>query len=148
VRWRGWLAAAALSAATAAQAAPPDCRTSPVYPAGCFGGGHGCREISRAEQPCFSVRGRIVAANGDPTFRVQPQGTDRLLGVVGGDADAASPTVLPQNLRAAMTPPDPGQLRSVVGVFRVCPLAPDRAGWTRPVCIVDFALDATADDRR
>ncbi|HEY1426002.1 MAG TPA: hypothetical protein VGF50_04955 [Caulobacteraceae bacterium] len=128
------LAAAVAMLATAAHAAP-DCRTTPVYPAGCFGGGRGCRAIPYASQPCFSVRGRLSVWNGSPTFRLRPQGTRRLLGVVGGDGDAASPNVLPSDVRGAMTPRSPGELGSVTGVFRVCPLAPERAGWMRPVCI-------------
>jgi hypothetical protein len=131
------LASAALVAAGAARADAPDCRTAPVYPAGCFGGGPGCRAIPYAQQPCFTVRGRLSGWNGNPTFRLAPRGTKRLLGVFGGDADAASPTVLPQNVRAAMTPPTPGDLTPVTGVFRVCPLAPDRPGWMRPVCIAE-----------
>lgn len=123
-----WLAPAIVMAATAAQAAP-DCRTSPVY---------------RARLPCFSVRGRLSVWNGAPTFRLRPAGTKRLLGVVGGDGDAASATVLPPAVRAAMTPPTPGELRSIVGVFRVCPLAPERAGRMRPVCLASASGIAPA----
>jgi len=117
--------------------ADTDCRTSPVYPAGCFGGGPGCRAIPYAQQPCFTVRGRLSVANGAPTFRLRPDGTRRVLGVFGGDADAASPTVLPPKVRAAMTPAAPGELTPVIGSFRVCPFAPERAGWMRPVCIAE-----------
>lgn len=60
-----------------------------------------------------------------------------MLGVVGGDGDPASPSVLTPGLRAAVTPASPGGLRPVVGVFRVCPLAPERSGRMRPVCIAD-----------
>ena len=131
--------AAALATALALGASPShaasDCRTAPAYLAGCFGGGPGCRAIPYARLPCFTVRGRLSAANGNPTFRLRLQGTKRLLGVFGGDADAASPTVLPPNVRAAMTPPEPGELSPVTGTFRVCPFAPERAGWMRPVCI-------------
>jgi hypothetical protein len=67
-----------------------------------------------------------------------------VLGVVGGDGDPASPSALTPQLRAAMTPATPGELRPVVGVFRVCPLAPDRAGRMRPVCIADASQLAPA----
>jgi hypothetical protein len=83
------------------------------------------------------VRGRLSAWNGAPTFRLRPDGSSRVLGVVGGDGDPASPTVLTPALRAAMTPAAPGDLRPVTGTFRVCPLAPDRPGHMRPVCIAD-----------
>lgn len=99
-------------------------------------GGADCRRMPDRE-PCFSVRGELVVANGNPTFRLRPRGSRRVLGVVGGDGDAASPSALTPALRAAMTPPSPGELRPVVGVFRVCPLAPDRPGRMRPVCIAD-----------
>ena len=143
-----WLALAILAPATAAQAAP-DCRTSPVYPAGCFGGvGRGCHAIPAASEPCFSVHGQLSAWNGTPTFRLHPRGSKRLLGVLGGDGDAASPTVLPPNVRTAMTPPAPGDLRPVSGVFRVCPLASGRAGWMRPVCIASASDLVPAPDSR
>ena len=127
---RGWLAVAILVLATAAHAAP-DCRTSPID-----------------RSPCFSVRGRLSVANGAPTFRLRPSGSKRLLGVVGGDGDPASPTALTAPLRTAMSPPTPGELRPVIGVFRVCPLTPDRPGRMRPVCIADAGQLSLAPDVR
>ena len=115
--------------ASAAQAAP-DCRLSP------------------SPGPCFSVRGRLSVWNGAPTFRLQPDGSKRVLGVVGGDGDPASASVLTPALRTAMTPPSPGELRPVTGSFRVCPLAPERAGHMRPVCIADASQIAPAPDPR
>jgi hypothetical protein len=128
-------AAAILTLATAAQVtaaqAAPDCRASPI-----------------ARQPCFSVRGRLSGWNGAPTFRLHPSGSKRLLGVVGGDGDPASPSVLTPALRAAMTPPAPGDLIPVTATFRVCPLAPDRPGRMRPVCIAGAAQIAPSPDPR
>ena len=103
-----------------------------------------CRPASHAQQPCFGVRGRLSVANGNPTFRLRPAGSTRLLGVVGGDGDAASRTVLPENVRAAMTPAAPGEMKPVAGVFRVCPLKPERAGRMRPVCIAEASQIAPA----
>jgi hypothetical protein len=126
-------AAAILALASAAQAmsswAAPDCRPT-----------------SAVRQPCFSVRGRLSVWNGAPTFRLQPTGSKRMLGVAGGDGDPASPSVLSPALRAAMTPPSPGELSPVTGVFRVCPLAPDRPGRMRPVCIATASRIAPATD--
>ena len=121
---------AAVALATAAQAAP-DCRVSPG-----------------ARAPCFSLRGRLSAWNGAPTFRLRPSGSKRVLGVVGGDGDPASPSALTPALRAAMTPPTPGDLLPVTGTFRVCPLAPDRTGRMRPVCIAEAGQIAPAPERR
>ena len=126
-----WLVTAIARAGDAPPAAAPDCRPPPAD-----------------GQPCFSVRGRLSVANGAPTFRLAPQGSKRVLGVVGGDGDPASPSVLTPPLRAAMTPPAPGELRAVVGVFRVCPLAPERAGRMRPVCIAGASQIAPAADSR
>jgi hypothetical protein len=122
--------AVALALATAAHAAP-DCRPS-----------------ASVREPCFSVRGRLSVWNGAPTFRLHPNGSKRLLGVVGGDGDPASPTVLTPALRAAMTPSAPGDLLPVTASFRVCPLAPDRPGRMRPVCIADASQIAPAADTR
>ena len=124
-----WLLAIVLAVATAAQASP-DCRVSPVV-----------------REPCFSVRGRLSAWNGAPTFRLHPSGSKRVLGVVGGDGDPASPSALTPALRAAMTPSSPGELRPVVADFRVCPLEPDRPGRMRPVCIADARHVAADPDR-
>jgi hypothetical protein len=122
--------AIAVALATAAQATP-DCRVSPA-----------------AREPCFRVRGRLSVWNGVPTFRLSPHGSKRMLGVVGGDGDPASPTALTPALRTAMTPPWPGELRAVAGAFRVCPLAPDRPGRMRPVCIAEASRMAPAPDGR
>jgi len=94
------------------------------------------------------VRGRLSAWNGAPTFRLHPDGSKRLLGVVGGDGDPASRSVLTANLRAAMTPPSPGDLQPVTARFRVCPLAPDRRGRMRPVCIADASEITASPDSR
>jgi hypothetical protein len=95
----------------------------------------GCRHAPFYAAPCFSVRGRLDGYNGTPTFRLRPAGSHRLLGVLGGDGDPASPSVLPDNVRAAMTPPEPGSLNPVEGVFTVCPMAADKPGRMRPVCL-------------
>jgi hypothetical protein len=44
---------------------------------------------------CFWVRGRLSAANGNPTFRIWPIGTHRMLGVLGHQAMGTSLTFLP-----------------------------------------------------
>ena len=130
-----WAVAAILAVATSVQASAA--RAAPD-----------CRPAASARQPCFSVRGRLSVWNGAPTFRLQPVGSKRVLGVVGGDGDPASPSALTPALRAAMSPPAPGDLRPVTAVFRVCPLAPDRPGRMRPVCIADASRIAPAPDSR
>ena len=140
------IAALALIGATQAQAGD-DCRRIPVYSAACFSQikpHAGCAAISRAKAPCFAVSGELGVSNGVPSLRIRRLGTRRILGVLGGDGDAASPTILPPALRAAMTPASPGDLNAVTGEFQVCPLATERAGWMQPVCIVSAARVAAA----
>ncbi|MBO9600895.1 MAG: hypothetical protein J7496_00155 [Novosphingobium sp.] len=84
--------------------------------------------------PCQWVRGRLSTYNGNPTFRIWPQGTRRLLGVVGekpGETEDAA--ILPIAVRKA----DPGFERDIWGSFRVCPVTPERKGLMRMVRMVD-----------
>lgn len=138
-----------LAIAGAAVAAGDDCRRIPVYSARCFsdrGPSSRCRTIPASQAACFVVHGRLSVANGAPSLRLVPRGSHRILGVFGGDGDAESPTVLPPGLRAAMLPTGPGSLRTVVGDFRVCPLATERTGWMRPVCIASATHVVPHDD--
>jgi hypothetical protein len=135
-------ALAVLVVAGPAGASGGDCRRAPVYTARCFDlpkPHRSCDAVAHAAAPCFAVRGRVYAANGAPAIRLSRAGTRRIFGVVGGEGDPASPTLLPPALRAAMTPTQPGSLQSVEGDFRVCPLATGRAGWMQPVCIASAA---------
>ena len=91
--------------------------------------------ISDAKAPCFVVHGVLEPANGTPGLRIHKLGTRRLLGVLGGDGDPDSLATPPPDLKAVMTPDLPGDLNSVSGDFRVCPLATERPGWMQPVCI-------------
>jgi hypothetical protein len=134
------VAAVAVLALTGAEAraAGDDCRSIPVYAAACFSQikpHAGCTPISDAKAPCFVVRGVLEPSNGTPGLRIHRLGTRRLLGVVGGDGDPDSLSMPPPRVKAVMTPPTPGDLNSVSGDFRVCPLATERAGWMQPVCI-------------
>jgi hypothetical protein len=74
---------------------------------------------------CVWVHGRLFAANGNPTFRIAPAGTRRILGVRQSDDGADA---LPPDVRRQVAP-DAFQV-DVLGDFRVCPLAPGRM---RPV---------------
>jgi hypothetical protein len=79
-------------------------------------------------EACFRVHGRLFAANGNPTFRIAPAGTRRILGVHQSDDGA---DVLPPSVRR-LVEPDAFRV-DVLGDFQVCPLAPDRPGRMRPV---------------
>ena len=73
--------------------------------------------------PCFDVRGRLSFANGTPSSRIWPVGTNRMLGV---HLDR-----LPDELAALLTSFD----TEVWANFTVCPYTPERRGHMRSVCI-------------
>ncbi|HEY1753387.1 MAG TPA: hypothetical protein VGG29_19170 [Caulobacteraceae bacterium] len=134
------LALAALAGGDGAQAAGADCRRIPVLPAGCFAErgapGARCRAIPPARAPCFMVRGRLAFYNGTPGLRLLPLGSRRIFGVLGGDGDAESATLVPKSVDRVARPSQPGAYLDVFGDFKVCPMASERARWMRPVCIV------------
>ena len=83
-----------------------------------------------SEGQCFWVRGRLGTYNGNPTFRIWPAGTHRLLGVInplGNDEDPK----LPSNLRRLK----PSFERDIWGRFYVCPLTKKEPGSMRFVRI-------------
>jgi hypothetical protein len=132
------LGALALLGPNAAEAGGAGCRRMPFVAAECFNAGDTphCARRHVVADPCFFVHARLTFANGAPTVRLWPVGTRRLLGVFGGgDGDAASPTLLPPAVVSVAMPAAPGSMRAVVGDFRVCPLATQRPGWMRPVCL-------------
>lgn len=98
-------------------------------------------EAAATPYPCYWVRGRLMAYNGTPTFRIWPRGTQRLLGVT--DAKDGEAPALPRSVAEALGAN--AFDREVWGEFRVCPLAPDRRGRMRPVRLVDARGLATAD---
>ena len=127
-----------------ARAAVDDCRSVPVYTAPCFSQTKphaGCAAIADAKAPCFVVHGVLEPANGTPSLRIHKLGTRRLAGGGEGDGDPDLSLLRQAAARwkAVMTPDTPGDLNSVSGDFRVCPLATERAGWMQPVCIAGAA---------
>lgn len=135
-------AALALAGGGGRAGEPADCRRIPYVSATCFSFGprESCRPLPH--DPCAWVSGRLVFENGTPPVRLRPAGSRRVLGVHGGDGDPASPSLLPANVDAASTPPQPGSRLDLVGRFRVCPLTTAHPGWMRPVCL------AAAEDLR
>ena len=74
---------------------------------------------------CWNVRGRVSVHNGNPSVRIWPVGSKRLLGVRD-----AEPPLLPPALRR--------QLSWDVDVFadlKVCPITEARQGRMQIVCI-------------
>ena len=93
--------------------------------------------------PCYWVRGRMLAYNGNPTFRIWPRGTNRLLGVVGDGPDSGEDPPLPVALRRILEPD--AFKREIWANFRVCPVEPEHAGWMRMVVIRDVVVLAVRD---
>jgi hypothetical protein len=85
----------------------------------------GCRTNPALVAPCFELEGTVQAANGTPTFRIYKRGTNRILGISGGEQPIA-PRCLAEVASFE---------RKVDGKFIVCPFSPDRPGHMRMVCV-------------
>lgn len=97
--------------------------------AGAFGSQvDACRTHPELVGACRTVRGRLAPANGIPSIRIWIVGTQRILGLSGGEDP-----VLPANLRAALG--DRPFERQVYGDFRVCPLTRQSPGRMQMVCV-------------
>ena len=123
-----------LSTAGGGRAETPSCKASPLV-----------------TQPCFTVHARLFFANGTPSARLWPVGTRRLLGVDGPEGDAESEQLLPPNVRLLATRQAAGDLRPLMGTFRVGPMERSRPGWMRHVCIQSashLVLDVRREARR
>jgi hypothetical protein len=75
--------------------------------------------------PCWQVRGRVSLHNGNPTVRIWPIGSNRLLGV--------------RNAEPPLLPPELGKNLSwdadVYADLKVCPLTSAREGKMQIVCV-------------
>jgi len=97
-----------------------------------------CETSPKLVGACFVVHGRLSFYNGNPSVRIWPVGTHRLLGVLdaaGTDAQSEDMTYL------HLAPPIEYRLRAdiwrtdVYGDFTVCPFSRERTGWMQFVCI-------------
>jgi hypothetical protein len=95
-----------------------------------LGGPNPCREHPQVNGPCFKVHGRIRVYNGNPSVRIWPVGTNRLLGVSEGRF---------YNPEYANMPPDLSRLltgdNEIFADFEICPFTPDEPDVMRLVCI-------------
>lgn len=88
-----------------------------------------CAESPKRVGPCFTVTGKMRAGNGNPSVRIRPAGTKRLLGVVdtaGNDEDPWLPDGAWKILKAG---------DAAAGDFTVCPFTADAPGIMRRVCV-------------
>lgn len=111
-----------LLAAPAAMAAPSACRDSPLR-----------------QGDCFVVQGRLALANGNPSWRIRPTGSNRILGVVDGrhSRQSSEEGGLPDAVRRA-TERSKNPNRAIFAKFEVCPLTAAHKGHMRDVCIAGF----------
>jgi len=87
---------------------------------------------------CYWMHGRLQEYEGTPAYRLWNIGTKRLLGIYSGPSsyhgqlsiDNEDPE-FPPNVRKLI---HSGPVQ-VFGDFEICPLAPERAGFMRPVCV-------------
>ncbi|MDR3699855.1 MAG: hypothetical protein P4L56_09495 [Candidatus Sulfopaludibacter sp.] len=95
--------------AAAPAAGPPACKGNPAL-------------VGR----CFRVHGRLRAYNGNPTFRIWPLGTTRLLGVTG--AQPGEVPIMPKDLACGFD-------CDVFADFEVCPFSESKRGVMQRTCI-------------
>jgi len=87
-----------------------------------------CEGNSAVGGECFVVHGRLSVWNGNPTFRIWPVGTRRMLGV-------RNEFELPSELDPYL-----GYFDDVVYAdFKVCPLTPPKEGVMQIVCVESAA---------
>lgn len=85
---------------------------------------------------CYWTHGRLLQANGTPSFRLWKIGTHRVLGIYSGPPlnrwgpDSEAPE-LPANIQSVFSK----QWVVVYGDFEVCPLEEQRPETMQPACI-------------
>ena len=98
-----------------------------------------CQAHPNLVGPCIVVRGRLRAYNGNPTFRIWPVGTQRLLGVTG--ADPGEEPIMPADVRTSFQ-------RDIYAHFTVCPFTKQVRGVMQRVCVERAANRTTRDVAR
>ena len=90
---------------------------------------------------CYWTHGRLVVANGNPSYRLWKIGTHRILGIYSGPSvdrnglDNEGPE-LPSNVeRKLWVTKDPNSQNDLFGDFEVCPLEPEKPGVMQAACI-------------
>ena len=86
----------------------------------------GCKTNPQLAGACTKVRGRLSAYDGNPTFRIWPLGSKRMLGVV----DDRRKLSIPAPIRTKVT-----SGHDVHAEFLVCPFTASRPEAMQYVCI-------------
>jgi hypothetical protein len=85
-----------------------------------------CQSRQDLSGSCFVVHGRLRAYNGNPTFRIWPIGTRRLLGVTG--PHPGEEPLMPAGLGCDFD-------HDVYADFEVCPFTAKKEGVMQRTCI-------------
>jgi hypothetical protein len=87
---------------------------------------------------CYWTHGRLVVANGNPSYRLWKIGTHRILGIYSGPSvdrnglDNEGPE-LPSNVERKLR--DHDSYNDLFGDFEVCPLEPEKLNAMQAACI-------------
>ncbi len=89
-----------------------------------------CKEHPMLSGPCFKVRGRMSFYNGNPTVRIWPLGTKRMLGVSQGRFYLQDYVNVPDELVRRLS-----WETAMFADFTVCPFTDNRPGEMRLICV-------------
>jgi hypothetical protein len=89
-----------------------------------------CKEHPMLNGPCFKVRGRMSFYNGNPTLRIWPLGTRRMLGISQGRFYLQDYANVPDDLVRRLS-----WETEMLADFTVCPFTDDRPGEMRLICV-------------
>ncbi len=90
-----------------------------------------CKEHPKLSGPCFNVRGRLSFYNGNPSMRIWPVGTNRLLGVSEGRFNLPEYANMPPEIIEKLG----GFDNKLFADFTVCPFENDKPGVMRLICV-------------
>lgn len=92
----------------------------------CYGADYEpCVQHPQLVGSCWHVRGRVALYNGNPSVRIWPVGSKRILGV-----REAEPPLVPPELAAQLT-----WNTNVYSDLKLCPLTKQRSGAMQIVCV-------------
>ena len=90
-----------------------------------------CKNSSTIVGACFMVHGEVSWGFGNPSLRIWPIGTKRILGVTAGpSADESEDPIAPKEMWKF----DPS-VEALFGDFEVCPFTLERKGHMQMVCV-------------
>jgi hypothetical protein len=85
-----------------------------------------CKSNAAVVGKCFTVHGRLRAYNGNPTYRIWPIGSNRIIGVTGAKPGEAP--IMPEDLACGFS-------CDVIADFELCPFSESKPGTMQRACI-------------